>query len=69
MSPLLYYYMLLLMQKFKEVSFDIDPFKNVVIIDGIEYPPTEHNKNIWLEYKSTLDKSILKWLTTICLDI
>ncbi len=57
------------METNKEVSFDIDPFKNVVIIDGIEYPPTPHNKNVWLEYKSTLDKSILEWLSTISLDI
>ncbi len=45
--------------------------KEVEIIDGKlyllgkEYPPTQHNLNVWREYELTNNKSVLDRLSTV----
>ena len=43
--------------------------EETVIIDGKEYPKTEHNLLVWNDYLITEDRKILKDLSTIVLDI
>lgn len=41
----------------------------LVYIDSKPYPPTQHNLNIWNEYKRTLNEEVLKALSEVSLDI
>lgn len=36
---------------------------------GKQYPPTQHNLNVWREYQTTNNKSILERLSTVVLDL
>ena len=47
----------------------ISVFKDCVVIDGQEYPPTHHNLKVWNEYKATKDEKVLQGLSKVSLDI
>jgi hypothetical protein len=43
--------------------------KKTVTIDGKEYPPTQHNLEVWKRYLITEDESNLEGLSDVMLDI
>ena len=50
----------------KEIKLKVK--EKTVMINGIEYPKTLHNLNVWNEYKKTKDEKVLKELSTVVLD-
>ena len=51
------------------IKLEINKENNTVIIQWIEYPPTKHNLKVWRWYKSTGDEELLRWLSTVVLDL
>ena len=46
----------------------IETKKDTVIIDGVNYPPTKYNLNVWNEYLENRDRKTLDRLSKVVLD-
>ena len=51
------------------MKLEIDKKNNKVIINGISYPPTQHNLDVVNKFRSGGDEEVLKSLSTVVLDI
>jgi phosphoglycolate phosphatase-like HAD superfamily hydrolase len=55
--------------KYEDIKLIISKEKNLIIINGYEYPPTEYNYKIWQKFLEKKDTKILNNLSTVILDL